>query len=200
MTNKTLLSFGVVTPVVFWMTTVICGSMIDGYNHLQGMVSELGVLGSNTQYIFTIGLDLSALFSIFFSIGLWRYCRERRMNVLPVLLLANYLFLIGPATIPMPLPLHGVVGLPFMLLIFSPLVALLVWRGERDYLQISVIAFGSLCFLGLAFLVYFPDILSQNFGLKQRFLYLGWTIWSVGLSFIFIKDINRKLLNVRVYN
>ena len=99
---------------------------------------------------------------------------------------------------PMPLPLHGVVGLPFMLLIFSPLVALIVWRGERDYLKISLISLGSLCFLGLAFLVFFPDILSQNFGLKQRFLYIGWTIWSVGLTFVFIKDINRKLLKNHV--
>ena len=96
------------------------------------------------------------------------------------------------------IPSASMADIAFMLLIFSPLVALTVWRGERDYLKISLIALGSLCFLGLAFLVYFPDILSQNFGLKQRFLYVGWTIWSVGLTFVFIKDINRKLLKDHV--
>ena len=74
MKTKLLLCFGLITPMVFWLTTFICGSMIRGYDHLIWLVSELGVKGSKTQYIFTVGLLLSAVLNIVFVIGLWKYC------------------------------------------------------------------------------------------------------------------------------
>src|SRR5574344_2341451 len=102
MKTKHLLYFGIITPLVFCATTIVCGYMIKGYNHLVWLVSELGVLGSETQYIFSAGLLLSAVLNIFFVIGLWKYCIKNRLNRLPVIFISMYSFIAGPALFPMP--------------------------------------------------------------------------------------------------
>lgn len=193
MKRKNLLYLGIITPAVFWLTTLICGSLIEGYNHLTWLVSELGVLGSETQYLFTVGLLLSAVLNFFFIIGLWNYCTENHWNKIPVLFLSMYSFIAGPALFPMPLPLHSITGLPFILLILSPAIALMVWNKKQNHLKIKGIAIVSLFFIGLGFLTFFPNILHEYFGMKQRFLYIGWTIWSAGLSYTCIKSINNPL-------
>ena len=183
MKNKQLLYFGIIAPITFWITTLICAPMIDGYNHLSWMVSELGALGTKSQYIFTIGLVLSSAFNIVFVVGLWRFCIEKDLNKVPLFFFLMYSFLAGPALYPMPLPEHGYVGLPMLLIIFAPLVTLLFWYKRRDVIKINTLVIICTVLFGLGFLVYFPDILSDYFGLKQRFLYTAWTIWSIGISY-----------------
>jgi len=56
MKTRHLLALGSVIPVIFWGTLVICGYLIRGYNHLTRLVSELGTIGTRTQYIFMAGL------------------------------------------------------------------------------------------------------------------------------------------------
>jgi hypothetical membrane protein len=187
-----LLQFGIIAPVVFWLTTFICGSMIEGYNHLVWLVSELGVLGSKTQYIFSAGLLLSAVFNIFYIIGLWKFCKERNLNILPVLFLSMYSFIAGPALFPMPHPLHNIAGIPFVLIILSPMIAPIVWHNKKELSKINSIVIASLFFICLGFLTQFPNILHEYIGMKQRFLYIGWTIWSAGLSYACIKSIKSK--------
>ncbi|SRR5574344_601451 len=193
MKTKLLLCFGLITPMVFWLTTFICGSMIRGYDHLIWLVSELGVKGSKTQYIFTVGLLLSAVLNIVFVIGLWKYCIKNRLSRIPVLFLSMYSFIAGPAIFPMPLPQHNIAGLPFILIILSPVTALLLWRKNT---KINTIALVSLAFVGLGFLTLFPDILHDYMGMKQRFLYIGWTIWSVGLSYVCRKSQSEPVISM----
>ena len=52
MKTKNLLYTGSIIPIIFWATTIICGFILGNYNHLSGLVSELGALGTTTQYIF----------------------------------------------------------------------------------------------------------------------------------------------------
>ncbi len=47
------------------------------------------------------------------------------------------------------------------------------------------------------FLVYFPDVLSNSFGLKQRFFHFGWSIWFIYLSFSFLR-ITKEKMNIKV--
>lgn len=183
MKNRQLLYFGIIAPITFWITTLICAPMIDGYNHLSWMVSELGALGTKSQYIFTIGLVLSSAFNIVFVVGLWRFCKEQNLNKVPLFFFLMYSFLAGPGLYPMPLPEHGFVGLPMLLIIFAPLVTLLFWYKRRDVIKINTLVIICTVLFGLGFLVYFPDILSDYFGLKQRLLYTAWTIWSIGISY-----------------
>lgn len=180
---KWLLSAGIFAPAIFWITTIICGLMIEGYDHLRWLVSELGALDSKPQYIFSAGLIISAILNLLFIIGLWKFCRKVQLNILPVLYLALYSFIIGPAVVPMPLPLHGIVGSPFPFIMLSPLLALIVWRNQENYLKIRIAAIISFVVMVHGFLIFFPNVLPEYHGLKQRFLYAGWSVWSGYLSY-----------------
>jgi len=54
--SRNMIRFGYAIPVMFLVTILGCGLFRDSYNHLTNLVSELGYLGSPTQYWFTIGL------------------------------------------------------------------------------------------------------------------------------------------------
>lgn len=184
--GKHLLFAGFISPVIFWATTLVCGLMIDDYNHFSNLVSELGALGSEPQYIFSTGLVLSSVLNIFFVIGLYRVCNSYHIHTIPVLFLLFFSFLAGPGLVPMPLRLHGIIGIPFPLFILSPILALIFWRNNESKLKIRAGAISALMLMLLSFLIFFPSVLQEYFGLKQRFLYLGWTFWSGYLAFRFL--------------
>lgn len=187
MSIKQLLFLGLLSPVIFWITTVICGLLLEDYNHFTWLVSELGVLGARTQYIFTTGLVLSSILNVFFVIGAYKLCKMKQLNVIPVLFLLFYSFLAGPALFPMPLRLHAIAGFPFPLIMLAPIVGLIFWRKKEQLVKIKVVALISFLIMMLGFLIYFPNILDEYFGLKQRFLYAGWTVWSIYLSHRFLQ-------------
>jgi len=41
----------------------------------------------------------------------------------------------------------------------------------------------------LGFLAYFPDLLPQYPGLKQRFFHVGWSVWFIYLSTAFSRPL-----------
>ena len=192
MRPRLYLYLGFFVPIIFWTTTFVCGLILDDYNHLTCLVSELGALGTPTQYLFTTGLVLSAFLNVFFTIGLWKYCKKLQLSIIPILLLSLYSFIAGPAIFPMPLRLHNIAGLPFPFLMLSPLIALWVWRKKEHLFKFRTVAIISLIIMMFGFLIFFPNVLNEYFGLKQRFLYTGWTIWSVYLSIRFLKLTNIK--------
>lgn len=187
MKEKNLIYLGIVGPLVFWFTTIICGLMIEDYNHLSDLVSELGALNTKPQYLFSTGLVLCSVLNVLFVIGLYRVCRNKNISVIPVVVLLFFSFLAGPGIVPMPLRLHGLVGIPFPLMMLSPLLALILWRKYENELKIRFGAALGLIMMLLGFLIFIPNILPEYFGLKQRFLYLGWTIWSTYLAYRFLQ-------------
>ena len=178
LSEKHLLYFGIISPLLFWLTTFLCGIIIDEYSHLSNLVSELGALGSRAQYIFSIGLIISSILNGFFVYGLWKISKRMNISIIPLVLMFCYSFLAGPAIIPMPLELHGLVGIPFPLIMFAPLAALVFWRNNASSTFMIIGALLSLIIMLLGFLIYTPEVLPEHFGLKQRFLYFGWTVWS----------------------
>jgi hypothetical protein len=194
MFHRRLLILGWLNPLLFWSTTLLCGFILGDYNHLSNLVSELGALGTRTQYLFTAGLVTTALLNLFWVYALFRASKEHRINPLPVVFLLFFSFIAGPALFPMPLPAHGQSGVPFLLLLFSPPLALFLWQGDEYKLKLRIPAAVSTLLFLLGFLIYFPDILSNYFGLKQRFLYAGWTLWSIFLSLRFRKLYQKNLI------
>jgi len=184
---KYALYMGLLSPIVFWATTVVCGFLIEDYNHFTWLVSELGALGTRTQYLFTTGLVLSSVLNVFFVIGAYKLSKRKEISTIPILFLLFYSFLAGPAIFPMPLRLHGIVGIPFPLIMITPVVGLIAWRRKEYVLKIRVVATISLLIMMLGFFIYFPNILEGYFGLKQRFLYVGWTLWSAYSSYRFLQ-------------
>ena len=193
MKPKYLLYFGGTIPVIFWMTTIICGFLWGDYNHFSRMVSELGSIGTKSQYVFLTGLLLCSILSILFVIGLFKSCKIMKISTIPALIILSFSLSIGGAALfPLPLKWHGILGSPSVMLIFSPLLSLLLWNEKKQISDIKQMAILSLVIMSLGFLAYFPGVFGNFAGLKQRFFHMGWSIWFVYLSFRFTKLLDNK--------
>jgi hypothetical membrane protein len=190
MKTKYMLALGSVIPVMFWGTLTVCGYVMGDYNQLTRLVSELGAIGTRTQYMFTAGLLACAVLSVLFVIGLYGECKKREISTIPALIILSFSLSIGGAAIfPLPLWMHLIMGMPSVLLFLSPLAALILWRGEKQPAGLRVWAIVSLAVMLLGFLAFMPDVLGAYPGLKQRFFHLGWSLWFIGLSRAFLRPV-----------
>ena len=189
MKTRCLLALGSVIPVIFWGTLSVCGYVMGDYNHLTRLVSELGAIGTRTQYIFMAGLLTCAILSVLFVVGLCQACKKMGISTIPALLILFFSLSIGGAAIfPLPLRMHLIMGMPSVLLFLSPLAALIFWRGEKLPAGLRTWAIVSLAIMLLGFLAFMPGVLSAYPGLKQRFFHLGWSLWFIGLSRAFLRS------------
>ncbi len=180
--RKWLIKAGYFPPIIFWTTILICGILLPGYNHSTRLVSELGELGTPTQFLFTTGLILCSLFSIAFIIGLYKTAKKNNLSVIPILFLATYSFsILGAAVFPYPLKLHEILGMPSIVLFLSPLMALILWQ-HKNLQKIKWYSLLILIIMLAGFLVYVPQVMDDFFGIKQRFFHVGWTCWFIYLS------------------
>lgn len=184
--SSNLLILGMFIPLVFWVTTILCGLILGNYNHFVNLVSEPGALGTNTQYIFTTGLLLCSFLSLQFVFTLVNKCKKLHISPIPVYFILAFTFSIGGAALfPLPLRMHLYMGMPSILLVLSPLSSVFLWRNTIPYnIGFSVV---SLAIMSLGFLTYFPELLGAFPGLKQRFFHVGWSLWFCYLSIAFSK-------------
>lgn len=190
---KHLLYLGASIPIVFFGTTFICGCMQGDYNHLSRMVSELGTIGTKSQFVFMAGLLACSLLSVLFVVGLYKTCRETNLSVIPVALILLYsVSILGAAIFPLPLRLHGTLGMPSVLLVLSPLMSLILWNKRQQLSNVVPMSTLSLIVMSLGFLAFMPDVLAGYPGLKQRFFHVGWSIWFFYLSYAFIKLLDKR--------
>jgi hypothetical protein len=188
------LRFGGSIPIIFFMTTIVCGFILGDYNHLTRMVSELGASGTRSQYVFSTGLLVCSAFSILFIVGLYRICRVVGISTIPVIALLCYsISIAGAAVFPLPLRLHLIMGMPSILLVLSPLLSLFLWGKSRHLLNIREMSIFSFFVMALGFLAFMPEILGDYMGLKQRLFHIGWSIWFLYLSYAFTKLIRENL-------
>ncbi len=187
MKTKHLLYIGMMIPIIFCTTTIITSIILGDYNHLTRMVSELGELGTKTQTLFTIGLTLCGILTIPFVIGLYKRAKKLGLNTIPILIILFYATIAGPAIFPYPLQLHGILGMPSILVLLSPILTIFLWNGKVKPAKIKQIAVLSILFMTLGFLVFVPNFLDAYFGLKQRFFHIGWSVWFIYLSYSFTK-------------
>ncbi len=188
-----LLFCGLLTPLVFWATTIICGFVLGNYNHFSRMVSELGTIGTPSQFLFTAGLVSCSILSVLFIFGLRRICQRLKLSTLPVWIIFTYSFSIaGAGLFPLPLRLHGILGMPSIALVLSPLAALFLWPRAHSHSNLRVMAYFSFAIMSLGFLAFFPTILGSLTGLKQRFFHVGWGVWFIYLSVSFTQAIKDK--------
>lgn len=186
-----LINAGYIPPVIFWATTIICGVLLPGYNHATQLVSELGEIGTSTQFIFTTGLIICFLASVAFIAGLYTTAKANKISVIPILILASFSFsILGAALFPYPLKLHEILGMPAILLFLSPFSSLILWR-QLDIPNIKLWSLIILLVMLTGFLIYVPQVMTNLFGVKQRFFHIGWTFWFIYLSNTF------RILNLK---
>jgi len=188
MKTKYLLYLGSSVPIVFWMTTIICGFVQGDYNHFTRMVSELGTIGTNSQYIFTAGLVTCSALSVAFVLGLYRICKEMEISTIPAFIILSFsVSIAGAGIFPLPMRLHLYMGMPSILLIFSPLVSLFLWNRKGQLSNFYLMTILSLLIMSLGFLAFKPEVLNSYIGIKQRFFHVGWSVWFFYLSYSFTR-------------
>ena len=188
MKTKYLLFTGSCIPVVFWMTTIICGFIQGDYNHFIRMVSELGTVGTKSQYVFTTGLVTCSALSVAFVLGLYRVCKEMEISTIPAFIILSFsVSIAGAGIFPLPLRLHLYMGMPSILLVLSPLVSLFLWNRKGQLSNFKLMAITSLLIMSLGFLAFMPEVLNSYIGIKQRFYHIGWSVWFVYLSYSFTR-------------
>jgi hypothetical membrane protein len=190
--TKLPLYSGAAAGLLFWITTIICGSIHGNYNHLNGTISELGALGTRSQYVFSVFVLVIALLGILFFTGLFKACKEIGVSVIPTLpVVAHCLSLAGIAFFPQGTNFHPIAGQVSLLVILGPLLALILWR-KKEFLTLQLVSLISLCLMIAALLLvltdWAPPGFRQNYeGLIQRLFHAGWSFWFIGLSVDFIR-------------
>ena len=130
------------------------------------------------------------MFSLKYYFCYWiiQNCKAAGISVIPVILILSFsVSIAGAAIFPLPLRLHLIMGMPSILLIFSPLMSLILWSGKRQLSNIKLMSILSFFVMSLGLLAFMPDLLSNYPGLKQRFFHIGWSIWFFYLSYSFIR-------------
>jgi hypothetical membrane protein len=184
--SNQLIQFGVVTPLLFWLFTIIAGFIHGNYNHFKNAVSSLGEIGSSSEIImafFTVTLGIS---SMLFSIGFYKASKQHNQNILPaVLSFAMAISFLWAAIFPAGHQLHETLGpLPVLILLGALLVAIF-WKNTYPSSNIKLWSVVSL-FIMLLFVLRFIPSIQQNYeGAIQRTLYIGWSTWFISLYFYF---------------
>jgi hypothetical protein len=182
-----LLRLGIITPLLFWLATIAGGYIHGNYNHLHNVVSELGAIGTRSEIFMSTAELLIAIMSIFSVIGFYKACRQTGLNVIPVLtILSLSISMIWAAIFPMHHELHGTLGPIPLILNVGVLLSVFLWRGKK-FRNLQLVSFVSFLIMILILLRTIPSLRGNWEGLIQRLFYLGWSVWSVVLSLIFIK-------------
>lgn len=186
--SNQLIQFGIITPVLFWVFTIIAGLIHGNYNHFSNAVSNLGEIGTNSEIImaiFTLGLAISCLL---FSVGFYKASKEDQQNLLPAILsFAMPVSFLWAAIFPAGHELHGSLGPLPALIILGALLLSVLWKNTRQSINIRIWS-AAAALVMLLFVVRFISAMQQNFeGLIQRTLYAGWSIWLIAISIYFKK-------------
>ncbi|MET3502746.1 putative membrane protein [Mucilaginibacter rubeus] len=194
MNTKPLLYTGIIIPIVFWLSTIVCGFVHGNYNHFSNTISELGAIGTKSETLMETFTLLNTVLSVFFMAGLFIACSQLGLNILPVFGVIGFPIMFGWAAIfHAGNPLHSASGPVFLLLYAGALLSAILWRGE-EFRQIRKLSLLSLGIMLLIFIRFIPSAIIQNnyTGLIQRLAHLGWSVWFVSLGSCFIKLLNIK--------
>jgi Protein of unknown function (DUF998) len=184
-----LLYLGILTPLLFWVATITGGYLHGNYNHLHDVVSELGAIGTRSEIFMSTAELLISILSVFSVIGFYKATKQIGISVIPVLtILSLSLSMFWAAIFPMHHELHGTLGPLPLFLNAGALLSLILWKGKK-LLTLRLLSLVSFLFMALITLRFIPNLRGNWEGLIQRSFYLGWSVWSIALSLIFIQKL-----------
>ena len=190
--TKSLLYFGIISPLLFWIVTIAGGFIHSNYNHLHNVVSELGGIGTKSEMFMSLTEMFVGILSIFSVIGFYKACKQFRINTIPVLtILTLSASMFWAAIFPMHHVLHGTLGPIPLILNAGVLLSIILWKG-KIFFSTRIISLISFLLMMLILLRTIPELRNNYEGMIQRFFYFGWTLWSVSLSIIFLRLIEKK--------
>ncbi|MEM8488047.1 MAG: serine hydrolase [Bacteroidota bacterium] len=175
--------------LLFWAGTAIAGQLLGAHSHVQDAVTDLAAFYSASgTFMASIELVI-ALTLLFFLHACYAACKREGLSILPLLpALFIPISLLGATLFSFPNPLYTLFANLIILSAFSPLLALIFWRTQKGA-GIRWAAAASLLLMVLSLgLIFsrpsFPAFVHAYWGLIQRSLYLGWTVWIAALGLL----------------
>jgi len=188
-----LLRFGIISPLLFWEITIISGLMLEDYDHLKNVISDLGMIGTKSAAFSQWAFAILSVFCLLFSLGLIKAVKQIRVSIIPALLTLAFpiVTIWGMVLYPLPDPSHSALGAMPLLINLGALLGFILLR-KKEIEGLSRIRLWSIISFLVTMLIAlrFTSFGMEFQGLVQRFFYLGWSIWFISLSVYFIKEIN----------
>jgi len=192
--NLTVLLFcGYGSPVFFWLITFMSGAIHGNYNHLKNVVSELGAIGTKSEYFTSVCLLILSFSSLLFSIEFYKFSRKWKLSVIPALSSFMMPFSFAWAAIfPLGNELHAATGPLPLLVLLGNLLSYILWKRDKEFSKISNWVLVSFIFMLLLLTRFIKPFGQQYEGLVQRFFYFGWSMWTILITCYFHMKIKRQ--------
>lgn len=184
-----LLMLGYFIPLLFWITTFVSGHIHGNYNHLKNVISELGAIGGESEAVTSSFFILLAALSVLFSIGFYRASKRLKVSSIPsVLSFSKPVTLAWAAIFPLGNEFHSLTGPLPLLVALASLLSFVLWKRREELFQARLLSLASFFIMALIFLRFVRPFGIVYEGLVQRFFYLGWSLWTITISYFFIKQ------------
>lgn len=185
---KYLLYCGFVSPILFWITTIISGYIHGDYVHYVDTISELGAIGTNSELFTSSSFIFLSILCLWFSFAFYKASQKLNLSVIPALFTFSMpLTLLWAAVFTLGNEFHSLVGPITLLMILGPLLAFLLWPKEDRFLRIRMFSLAGF-FLMMLLTLRFLEPFEINYeGLVQRFFYVGWSVWFMSVSYYLVE-------------
>jgi hypothetical membrane protein len=187
------LSSGWISAVLFWVALFAGGLLQNGYDHINMRISDLGNMGSGSEFLFSISILLVDLLIFCFSFTLLTNKVNLRINFFcfSLLLLTPVSFFL-PKLFPLNM-LFNVDGGPVILhVLIVQLVSLKTWLRSQERNLVRTYTWVSIAFICLGIIHNIPPISAWAPGLFQRFFHVGWSLWILVVSLYLLRQLRTK--------
>jgi hypothetical protein len=190
MSARFCLIFGLLAGATFIAASTILGALLPNYDPVTQTISEIGERGSPFETTFKVlNLFVAGCF-ILFAFGVYRFSKERRVSLLPAVLLGFFATMeVGTFVFESPHPWHNVFGISSLLGFFTPLSLAITWPNAPDLIalrRVSAIAAAILILsiaLNLSELFVRVSYIVDHIGVVQRTL-LVFHLWCAYLALV----------------
>jgi hypothetical protein len=196
---KYFLKLGYWVVFLFWMMTFIAGFMQDNYHHLINTISELGAIGSSSQYFVAVILYILVFLNLCFCVGFYKALCFLKMPTLPsILSFAMPVSILWAAIFPQGNELHGSLGALPLLVVVGSMLSFVVWTTKHKVAKLRFYSLISFLVMLLIFTRFIQPFGSLYEGLVQRFFYMGWSIWTISISYFLPKIMSGNMLSAKI--
>lgn len=192
--TQNLLSLGYIIAAFFWIGIMLSGFLYDDYDYKRDGITILDSFYSRSGTVMAEAQFIVAFLSIPFFLGLYKCCKKMKVSVIPILPIVFFpLSLIGVSLFPFPAKLYTFFVNTIILVTIAPLLATILWqRTELFPIRLQSLFCFLLMIIPLGLLFSrssIPVFVNDYFGLIQRLLYAGLTLWFVFLGFYFTNQL-----------
>jgi hypothetical membrane protein len=182
--SKTLMRFGYPAILLFWTMTIVSGQVHRDYNHFRNTISELGAIGTSSEGLTSYSLFFVAAFYAIFCLGFYKASKEIKLNLLPsIVSLVMAIGMIWAGVFTLGNEFHSLLGPLPLLIVLACLLSFLQWKDKYGLRQLAKLSLFSFIWMMLLFTRFIEPFGHRFEGLIQRFFYLGWSMWTIGIIY-----------------